>query len=134
MKFLLDTHALLFWLNDDARLGPRVRKLIADPRNDILVSSGSFWEIVVKMRIGKLTADINEIIDATERGGFVRLGIEPSHLAALATLPLHHRDPFDHLLIAQALAEQATFVSADKNAPKYPVPVLACSARADRNV
>lgn len=130
MKFLLDTHTLLFWLNDDDRLGPKARERIADPANDIFVSAASLWEIVVKTRIGKLEADIGEILEASERSGFLRLGIEPAHLAAFATLPAHHRDPFDHLLIAQAIAERAIFISADANAAKYPLEIVPCSGRA----
>ena len=129
MKFLLDTHTILFWLSDDDRLGPKARELIADPANDVLVSAASLWEIVVKTPIGKLKADIGEILEASERSGFLPLGIEPAHLAALASLPAHHRDPFDHLLIAQAIAERAIFISDDKNAPKYPLERVPCSGR-----
>jgi PIN domain nuclease of toxin-antitoxin system len=134
VELLLDTQTILFWLGDDDRLGPRARALIADPANDVLVTVASFREIVVKARIGKLEADIGEILDATERDGFLRLGTEPPHLAALASPPAHHRDPFDHLLVAQAIAESATFVSADTNASKYPVDLLTCSGRTRRRL
>lgn len=129
MRLLLDTHALLWWLNDDGRLGRHARELIADPVNDVLVSTASLWEIVVKVRVGKLEADIGEISEAVERGGFTRLSIDPAHLVTLAGLTLHpdHRDPFDHLLIAQAITEGATFVSEDGNVPRYPVQVVTCS-------
>jgi PIN domain nuclease of toxin-antitoxin system len=127
MKLLLDTHALLWWLADDARLGPRARGLIEDPGNDVLVSVASLWEAVVKARVGKLDADIAAILDAAEREGFTLLGIGGAHLLALAGLPAHHRDPFDHLLIAQAIAEDEAFVSEDRNAPAYPVRVVTCS-------
>ncbi|MGH7078724.1 MAG: type II toxin-antitoxin system VapC family toxin [Acetobacteraceae bacterium] len=132
MKFLLDTHALLFWLNDDDRLGPKARELIADPVNDVLVSWASLWEIVVKMRVGRLAADIGEVLDATEGSGFLWLAIEPAHLVTLAALPTHHRDPFDHLLIAQAIAEKAAFISADANARRYPLEIVSCSGRTRR--
>ncbi len=127
MRLLLDTPTLLWWLADDDRLGPRVRALIEDPGNDVLVSVASLWETVVKARVGKLEADIGEIVDAVEREGFTLLGIGAKHLLTLAGLPAHHRDPFDHLLIAQAIAEDAAFVSEDRNAPGYPVRVVACS-------
>jgi PIN domain nuclease of toxin-antitoxin system len=104
MKVLLDTHALLWWLADDDRLGPRARALIADPGNDILVSAALLWEIVVKRRVGKLEAEIGEVVAACERDGFFLLPIALAHLQTLAALPVHHRDPFDHLLIAQAIA------------------------------
>jgi PIN domain nuclease of toxin-antitoxin system len=130
MKLLLDTHTLLWWLTDDGRLGLQARELIADPSNDVLVSAASLWEIVVKMRVGKLKADIRQILDAIERDGCTLLEISPAHLMTLAELPMHHRDPFDHLLIAQAITENATFISEDQNARKYPVNAVACSAPA----
>jgi PIN domain nuclease of toxin-antitoxin system len=127
VKLLLDTHALLWWMSDDDRLAGRARGLIADPANDVLVSVASLWEIVVKVRVGKLTADIEEISVACEQGGFISLDIARGHLSVLSNLAMHHRDPFDHLLIAQAIAEDATFVSADQNARGYPVSTIACS-------
>ena len=110
MRLLLDTHALLWWLNDDERLGSHARRLIGDPENDVLVSAVSLWEITVKLRIGKLDADIEEIVAILPDQGFDRLDITDAHLIALATLPLHHRDPFDHLRMAQAVAEGAYLV------------------------
>ena len=126
MKLLLDTHALLWWLSDDRRLGPRARALIADPSNDVLISVVSLWEIVVKRRIGKLEADIGQIEQALGRDEFARLSITPGHLAALALLPDHHRDPFDHLLIAQAIVEDAVFISDDLDMRKYPLKLQTC--------
>ena len=127
MKILLDTHALLWWLADDDRLGTRARALIEDPINDVLVSLASLWEIVVKVRVGKLEADVEEVAAAVDRDGFALLGIGVAHLTALATLPARHRDPFDHLLIAQAIAEDAIFVSDDRHVPYYPVKLAPCS-------
>lgn len=80
MKFILDTHTLLRWLADDERLGPRAREQIEDPANDVLVSVVSLWEIVVKMRVGKLQADIRAITDAIQRDGFTTLPIAITHL------------------------------------------------------
>ena len=127
MKLLLDTHALLWWLSDDPKLGAAARDRIMDPANDILVSVASLWEILVKVRAGKLEACIQEILDEMQAQGFSLLQIAPAHLVALAALPMHHRDPFDHLLIAQAIAEKATFLSEDGYTPRYPVPCLPCS-------
>jgi PIN domain nuclease of toxin-antitoxin system len=127
MRVLLDTHALLWWLSDDRRLGGKARATISDPDNDVLASAISLWEIVVKLRIGKLEADIGAIERAIIRDGFQRLPITPPHLAALVTLPLHHRDPFDHLLIAQAITEEAVFVSENRHAGLYPVQLHRCS-------
>lgn len=127
MRLLLDTHALLWWLADDRRLGARARALIENPANDVLVSVASLWEIVVKARVGKLEADVADIAAAVKRGGFALLGISVAHLAALAALPARHRDPFDHLLTAQAIAEDATFVSDDRHVPDYLASYIRCS-------
>lgn len=129
MKLLLDTHALLWWLTDDEKLGQRARDWIADPGNEILVSTVSLWEIVVKVRIGKLEAGIGDISRAIARQGFDMLGLAPAHLITLANLPVYpdHRDPFDHLLIAQAIEENATFVSEDRHTFRYPVAFVTCS-------
>ena len=126
MNFLLDTHALLWWLADDKRLGAHARTLIEDPANKIVVSMVSLWEIAVKVRIGKLDADVGDIADAVETGGFVLISVERAHLKILAGLPTHHRDPFDHLLIAQAIDQNSTFISDDRHAKHYPVPIIAC--------
>lgn len=127
MRLLLDTHALLWWLNDDEKLGNHARSLIGDAENDVLVSAVSLWEITVKHRIGKLEANIEEILAILPDQGFYRLDITDAHLRELAALPLHHRDPFDHLLMAQAVAEGARFVSQDQNVPLYGVPFVTCS-------
>jgi PIN domain nuclease of toxin-antitoxin system len=127
LKLLLDTHALLWWLADDARLGPQARGLIADPAHDVLVSVVSLWEIALKARLNKLTADIQEIFTAIDRQGFVSVEIRRVHLVTQAGLPVHHRDPFDHLLIAQAIAEGAALVSDDRRLSRYPVRTVPCS-------
>jgi PIN domain nuclease of toxin-antitoxin system len=132
VKLLLDTHALLWWLADDARLGERARALIEDPANDVLVSVASLWEIVVKVRVGKLEADVAQVAAASEAGGFALLGIGVAHLTAVASLPARHRDPFDHLLVAQAFAEDADFLSDDRHAPLYPIRSVPCSEPSPR--
>lgn len=130
MKLLLDTHALIWWLGDDDRLGPKARALIADPWNDVMVSVVSFWEIVVKVRVGKLEANIKDVINACDRDGFTKLDIGAVHLRQLTALPMHHRDPFDHLLIAQAISEDATLITSDGHAFRYPVQSVYCQDRA----
>lgn len=82
----------------------------------------------MKLRIGKLNAGIGAIRRAVVRGSLERLAITPAHLAVLSSLPLHHRDPFDHLLIAQAIAEDVLFMSDDQNMPLYLVQLMACTA------
>lgn len=125
MRLLLDTHAVLWWFADDDRLGAQTRRLIADRSNAVLVSIVSVWEIAIKVRIGKLKADPARLSNAIVRSGFVSLGIDRPHLQVLMALPAHHRDPFDHLLIAQAIAEQAALVTVDGHASSYPVDILA---------
>jgi PIN domain nuclease of toxin-antitoxin system len=127
VKLLLDTQPFLWWLAEDQQLGSRARELIEDPGNEVLISVVSLWEAVVKVRIGKLEADIKEIMSAVAREGFALLGIDAAHLVTLSGLAMHHRDPFDHLLIAQAITEQATFISQDRNANRYPVRLITCS-------
>ena len=128
MKRLLDTHAPLWWLDNEARLGQHARIQISDPDDPVLISEASLWEIVVEVRIGKLQADITKIEDAIPRDDFLRLEIRPSHLAVLSGLPMHsdHRDPFDHLPITQAIGEGAIFISEDRHAARYPAPILRC--------
>ncbi len=101
---------------------------MTDPGNDVFVSLASFWEIAVKRRIGKIDADLPKIIDGTRRSGLRSLEIAISHLIRLAALPFFddHRDPFDHLLIAQAMDENLAVVSDDRNFPRYPITVITC--------
>ncbi|MBE7209881.1 MAG: type II toxin-antitoxin system VapC family toxin [Gluconacetobacter diazotrophicus] len=128
MRILLDTHALLWWLMDDDRLGPKARALIADPANDVLISVVSFWEVALKIRIGKLAVDLDDVMAAVPADGLRLLDLRTVHLRRLMTLPVHHRDPFDHLLIAQAREERATFMSEDDQVARYPVDLMRCSA------
>lgn len=128
MRLLLDTHALLWSLNGDKRLGPTARSLLADRANDLIVSMASLWEIALKTQAGKLSADIQGISDTLRRNGVTLLEVSVAHLVALTTLPRHRKDPFDHLLIAQAMAENATLMSEDHWMPSYPVLVVSCSA------
>ena len=132
MRLLLDTHSLIWLVADDARIGEHAREAIIDPGNDVFVSIVSFWEIAVKIRIGKLgQLDLKEIMAAVTAHGLGLLNLEPNHIAALLALPFYpdHRDPFDHQLIAQAIAESLVFVSEDRNAPRYPVQLMTCSAQ-----
>ena len=127
MRLLLDTHALLWWLTEDKQLGTQARELIGDVRTDVLVSMVSLWEMTVKARTGKLKVDVGRAWDTTIEAGFSVLGISIVHLRELAGLPVFHRDPFDHLLMAQARAEDALFLSEDRNVASYPVRYLRCS-------
>lgn len=124
MKLLLDTHALLWFYLDDPKLSDAARSLILDPANVKLVSPASYWEIAIKVSLGKyvLTKPFAEAMyDAIDRNGFGVLPIEPIHTATLATLPFHHRDPFDRLIVAQALTESIAIVGADAEFDAYGV-------------
>lgn len=122
MRFLLDTHALLWWLADEA-LTDQARDAIAEPANPVMVSAASAWEISIKKALRKLTApdDIELQID---EGGFTPLPISIAHGIAAGQLPRHHDDPFDRMLIAQAFAEGLTVVTHDKRFADYGVPTL----------
>jgi len=122
MRLLLDTHALLWWLADEG-LSARARDAIADPDNLVAVSSASAWEISIKKALGKLAApdDLHEVLRA---GGFTALPISVDHAMAAGRLARHHEDPFDRMLIAQALAEGLTVVTRDKRFDAYGVGLL----------
>jgi PIN domain nuclease of toxin-antitoxin system len=128
LKLLLDTHAFLWALADPDRLDPKTRHILADKHTTVFVSVVSLWEIVVKCRVGKLAADIVSITAQLAPASKIQLlDLSPLHLHALSILPFHeqHRDPFDHLIIAQAIVEGMTLVTRDRNAPLYPVPLMA---------
>ena len=96
----------------------------------MLISAASLWEVQVKVRVGKLTADVRDILDEMRSQGLDLLEIAPAHLIALGALPLDHRDPWDHLLMAQATVEEAVFMSEDSHTPDYPVTYVTCSGSA----
>ncbi|MGK2945607.1 MAG: type II toxin-antitoxin system VapC family toxin [Desulfuromonadales bacterium] len=117
-RFLLDTHVLLWWLDDSPRLGPRCKELIADQRNEIFVSAATTWEISIKKNLGKLEApeDIDSIV---EDEGFSKLPISLYHGQLAGSLPVFHHDPFDRMLIAQAQSEGLILVTSDENIGLY---------------
>ena len=123
MKLLLDTHVLLWWLNDDPALPARPRKLISDGRNVVHVSAVVIWEIRIKQALGKLTLPSNfrDVLDAEP---FHLLDITAEHAHAVAELPPHHRDPFDRMLLAQAKVEKLTLVSKDPRFADYDLPLI----------
>ena len=127
MRLLLDTHAWLWHFLGDSQLSATARAVIDDPLNEKWVSIASCWEVAIKMSTGKYTLNVPfpVLIQAGILGNRLNLlAVEPRHLVPLLNLPYHHRDPFDRLLVAQALAEQLTLVSCDADVVKYPVPVV----------
>ena len=126
MRLLLDTHALLWWIADDERLSSRASALIADGANEVLVSAASAWEIVVKSALGRVEvpAPVDRfLVVQLEANTFVPLPIQMRHALGLSALPDVHRDPFDRILVAQAIAEDLTLVSRDPELRRYPVAV-----------
>jgi PIN domain nuclease of toxin-antitoxin system len=124
VRLLVDTHAFLWFITDDPQLSTVAKGLIADPDNEILISPASYWEIAIKVRIGKytLSAPYETLIEqGIDGNGFKILPIEPRHTAVLTTMPFHHRDPFDRLIVAQAEIEQAPIVSIDAVLDAYGV-------------
>jgi PIN domain nuclease of toxin-antitoxin system len=123
LRLLLDTHAFLWWLADAPELGDSARKAIGDERNDVFVSAATGWEIAIKRAVGKLQAPEN--LDAmVEESGFSHLPITFFHAEQAGALPMHHRDTFDRMLIAQAQAEGLVIVTRDPNIPRYGVRTL----------
>lgn len=118
--FLLDTHALLWWLSAARKLPERCREVIADPEKRVLVSAVCAWEVAIKTALGKLEApdDLLEVVDAS---GLEWVSVEPSEAYAAGGLPMHHRDPFDRLLIAQAIERSARVISQDEQFDTYGV-------------
>ena len=124
MRLLLDTNVVLWWMAHEESERTEIGQMMADPGNEVLLSVVCLWEMAVKNRTGKLEAPLDAVIADAEAKRFTRIGVEDMHLRALAALPFHHRDPFDHLLIAQAIAEKAAFVTRDRMAARYPVDVI----------
>ncbi len=121
-RLLVDTHALLWWLTDDPALSLGARDAIADPVNDPLVSAASVWEIAIKRSLGKLTAP-DDLPDRISDGGFGWLPISARHAWLVRDLPTHHRDPFDRLIVAQALIERLPIITSDSHVGEYGVEV-----------
>lgn len=127
MRLLLDTHALIWWLAGDVALSQTAREAIGDEANAVLVSAASAMEISTKFRLGKLPlaallAQDFEAIVASQ--GFTELPISVRHACLAGDMNIAHKDPFDRLLIAQAITEQTPLISADSKFPAYPVQII----------
>lgn len=121
MRVLLDTHILLWALTEPGKLAKEARALIENPEAEVLFSAASIWEIAIKAGLGRLPAAARpqQIAQAALDSGFVELPVRAAAAARVAELPPHHRDPFDRLLLAQALSEPANFCTADKGLAPY---------------
>lgn len=121
MEYLLDTHSFLWFINGDDQLSQKAKSAITDSETVKYLSIASLWEIAIKVNIGKLSLDMT-YVDLRQHvidNGFEVLPITFEHTAALISLELHHRDPFDRMIIAQALSEQLTVIGKDENFDKY---------------
>jgi PIN domain nuclease of toxin-antitoxin system len=124
VTLLLDTHVLLWWLFDDDRLTPAMRVAIADPRTSVAVSAASAWEMAIKAARGKLTIP-EDLAEEIARQGFEGLPVTVEDSLAAGALPRHHDDPFDRMLIAQAVRRRFVLVTADRRFADYDVLTLA---------
>ena len=125
MNVLIDTHVLLWGLQDEAKLSQRVRALL--PAADVWISVASLWEIIAKVQVGKLAlpSPVGDYLAAKlTANGVSVLSLSFDHVRRLEQLPLHHRDPFDRILIAQSLNESIPLVTADPQFAKYPVEII----------
>ena len=123
MILLVDAHALLWWLADDPQLDAAAQRSVADPANDVLVSVATVWEIEVKRVAGRLRAP-EQVLDAIRETGMETLPMTAVDAVAAAGLPMHHADPFDRMLVAQAQRLDALIVSRDHALHAYGVEVL----------
>lgn len=120
---LLDSHALLWWQEDHARLSVRARRAIEQSGVQACFSAASVWELAIKQAKEKLRVP-DELLGALASEGFVELQVTSAHATVAGALPLHHRDPFDRMLVAQAQVEKLTLVTGDARISAYDVPVL----------
>ena len=122
MKLLLDTHILLWAADGSRRLSDTARRLIEDPCNELFFSVASIWEVAIKsaLRRPDFQVDPVKLRDALRANGYAELSISSSHALAIQHLPQFHKDPFDHMLIAQASMHGATLVTADETVGRYP--------------
>ena len=119
MRLLLDTHILLWWLMGDRRLPKGLAKAVGSPENDVAVSAASLWEIVIKHMLGRIDVDLDELLSSVTGDGFSELPVQFRHTLTLQSLPRHHDDPFDRILIAQSIAEGRRLVTTDKSILSY---------------
>ncbi len=123
MNLLLDTHVFLWWMADDRRLTASVKSVISDPDHLVAVSAASVWEIAIKRALGKLHAP-DDVPAALRENDLDALPITVDHAALAGSLPRHHDDPFDRMLVAQAMLEELTLVTHDRRLLDYDVTVI----------
>ena len=126
MEYLLDTHAFLWFIDGSLELSPKAKKIIQNPENTIYLSIASFWEIGIKLNIGKLFIDLSfsELKKEADNNDFHNLPIQFEDILLLTTLELYHKDPFDRILIAQAIQKNMKMITRDSNFDAYPVQII----------
>ena len=126
MSYLIDTHTLLWYFNGDLQLSKKAGNILEDEQEKKYVSIASIWEIAIKMNIERLNLDypFKDIKPKLRFENIEILSISFSHTQQILNLPLHHRDPFDRMIIAQSIAENLTIISKDKNFSLYPIKLL----------
>jgi len=126
MDYLLDTHTFLWFINGSVELSPQAKNIIKNPANTLYLSIADFWEIAIKMNIGKLSIDMSfeELINEANKNDFQILQIQLEDIRVLTTLELYHKDPFDRILIAQAIQNNLTIITKDSNFEFYPVKII----------
>ncbi len=123
MTVLLDTHTLMWWLDGSQRLSKRALSVLSNPKETILVSAAVAWELAIKVNLGKIEPSfpVGALSTEIEEEGFTELPISMNHAVSAGLLPMHHRDPFDRLLVAQARELNAPILSADRLLDVYEV-------------
>lgn len=127
MRALLDTHTFIWWVIDDNRLSSTARNIIADPGNNLFFSAASAWEIVIKVRLGKLNLPEppeTYIPSRLTMNRFESLPIQMNHALQVVNLPALHQDPFDRIIIAQSQVEKMPIITVDNKITQYPVDVI----------
>ena len=121
MRLLIDTHILLWAIAEPRRIRKPVRTRLESPRNEVLFSAASIWEVTIKQQVGRMSLSVTteDLVTAALEMGFVELPVTAAHAARVARLPLHHRDPFDRLLVSQAVAEPARLLTVDSVLGQY---------------
>ncbi len=118
MRLLLDTHIFLWVVTGNSALKSPARRII-EGADQVYVSAASIWEIAIKSRLGKIDAELGGLVEAIEASGLVELPVRAMHTAGVAKLPLHHTDPFDRLLLVQAISEPLRLLTADAMLARY---------------
>lgn len=126
-RLLLDTHTFLWWIDDAPELSETARQAISNADNECFISVASCWEMAIKSSLGKLSLSKpvdRFVLEQITENGFLMLNIELRHAAKVESLPFHHRDPFDRLLIGQAISDKLTLVTADRMFSHYEIPLI----------